>query len=84
MKYVTSIIGLIGMLTASFLPAADTAVDPVQGYHEELGLYITQGRVDYKAWLEYRNGLDRFIVSLEKADLRALSGTEQKALLINA
>ena len=84
MKYITIMIGLIGMLTTSFLSATDTAVGPIQGYHEELGLYITEGRVDYKAWQDDRDGLNRFIASLEKADLGALSGNEKKALLINA
>lgn len=74
----------IGILTASCLAASKTAVDPIAGYHDELGLYVADGRVDYTAWSKDRDGLDRFIGSLEKADLSVLSENDKKALLINA
>jgi hypothetical protein len=75
---------LIGILSVSLPSTAETAADPIQGYQAELGLYVSKGLVDYKAWSKDRRGLDRFIASLNQADLKALPDSEKKALLINA
>jgi len=72
-----------GIIIIWILPAKSAPVS-TEKYAEELGKYVSSGRVDYKNWSKDHEGLDEFMKSLETAVLDSLSANEYKALLINA
>jgi len=84
MKLFGLMTGCIALFAASLPFASEAIPEPLQGYQEELVLHVEDGYVNYRAWSEDRDGLDRFVDSLKEADLNAFSQNEKKALLINA